>query len=176
MSELLLGNTAKGESARVHFQTKFSERSFCLISQGYLGFHTLTPVHSLLKATLEGCKFLQTCSHILRAVLQLQLPVIRSKESQRPGEESTKNGKKGDVREHRLGLPYSAIPSLRRYSKDVLAKVPSDDCRQLLKQYYLLYQKNGINPDINQWETTWYIHILEIPTIIVNEDAIYPLI
>lgn len=87
-----------------------------------------------------------------------------------------KNGKKGDVREHRLGLPYSAIPSLRRYSKDVLAKVPSDDCRQLLKQYYLLYQKNGINPDINQWETTWYIHILEIPTIIVNEDAIYPLI
>ena len=48
---------------------QFSERSVCLISQEYLGFHTLTPIQPLLKASQEGGKFSGACSSILRAVL-----------------------------------------------------------------------------------------------------------
>ena len=63
---MLLGGIVKGVRARKSYlQATVSERSFCLISKGYLGLNTLVQVYPFLKATLKGGKSLGIPRYLL---------------------------------------------------------------------------------------------------------------
>ena len=65
------------------------------------------------------------------------------------GGKCTEIGRRETVKDHRLCLLCSAIPCLTVCSKDILAKMQSDNCTRLFIMVVFLIAKNGINPDIS---------------------------
>ena len=65
------------------------------------------------------------------------------------GRKCTEIGRRETVKDHRLCLLCSAIPCLTVCSKDILAKMQSDDGTRLFIMVVFLIAKNGINPDIS---------------------------